>query len=1524
MPRRKADADAAAPGAGEAAAAAAPAPAKKRQRKPTPKAQAQKPQAKAAPQPRPPQRQQQRQQQQQQQQQPRGYVNYDKVPPPATINMNTSKPEEPLGDKWLAKDAGKKAVLGITNQARLAGTVTVAVQVAPAVLLGLVAAKDVPSVVKMSKNPDREMAVAWEATTGEFSSPQGQLPLSRLLVAMDKGQVTVPSKDSKKVLEQLWSLQNPLSSPWKRPLLRLCTTLDPPPGALPKAKTAGEVEVRLTFHVYLGRLIFELVADPDIQGVMAALTPAGPVRPTAKLPPSTPMFNRSPAPASAAAAAKSPASSGQLKKKQEVVELLSDGEEVLCIGDDDDDDEVEYVPPPPTSAKRKGGKGKGKQKATTPPPPHNDCRHYDFTLPGILHAAESTDYPIRDPQPPGLSVSLFDFQRSTLQWMLDRERGPGLNDFFWERWAWRDAMSEEDGFYYFPAAGELRLHKPPHRTGGLLAEEMGLGKTVECLGLILANPLPRQVPPPRAEEVPSAYPATLIVVPSTLLSQWVVEIHKTTHPGAVNTTVFVGNVQVRKHLHELRYVAPEGSRSWCGACPEPTDHIPVGTMVWAPVCLLDEEEQSPAAQAAEEDEAKQRRARQQYHQASVIKRVGQDMAEIQFAYERTKLGQADVVMTTYDTLRHTAGSHFLKQVPWHRIILDECQEIRSSTSAIAKLCASLQANHRWMVSGTPLFSSIDDLHGELQFLAVSPFSLAQDGFWETRIANPFKRRTMMSLKLLRLLISVCMMRHSKGQTYVSDGRPLVTMPQRTISWMPVDALTPSERFCYAYLEVLASKECTRLVEQALMAAAASAAAADAAAAAAAAAAATANEEAEEEGGGGGATTANSAASPQRVLTREEQDRVLKRAMEWRGGGRGRADVGAHAKLKALLFMLQRVLLHPSLVALPQLDTIKRSLQIQQRLLSISSAFSSENQIPKLRIDDILLRLQGRNATGGLMRDVNRTWALHGVVEARDKLEALSLQELRHMVEAEGVPLPIAWFQLPVRAAIFRGSVSMKLKIHYDDEEEKGGSGAGSSSQQHHRKRLSELLAVGNVIRIGTNDEDNEQVIHHLELMGADEQEGHAALERPWGNESKQKTLVFKKGPATRRKMYVDLLLAKEQEQKGQTAELHEAGFAALFAALEGQDLNCPICLCTVGEPTVTQCCHVYCKTCILAQLEEAQRSQHGNASSRCAVCRKPVSQQSLMQLDTSSIERYQEQEDEEQREDGEETKEGEGQAVASQDSVQVSSGPKDDDGGGKMSAEELQAAEAAEAAARNGTASSSFSPPASSSPAAAGAAAATTGPSAYGALSLPHVGFPPAADEDVLKAIPEPFAHVRDPRTPSLDPAFLAHHHNCHRVLSSKVKTLLVDMRETLGRDASSKFVVFSQFGDAIDAAAAMLQDQGLACVTISSHTERTQRQRAVASFSNNPTIKVILVTTGLGSAGLTLTAASTLYMLEPCHSMGDEAQAMSRVHRIGTCVCMCVCVCYLFSLCFFRMQCIHLTLTLALTSTLKLTLALT
>lgn len=106
-------------------------------------------------------------------------------------------------------------------------------------------------------------------------------------------------------------------------------------------------------------------------------------------------------------------------------------------------------------------------------------------------------------QPQVLLPRLLPFQRRTVGWMLSREGkafGPSgeltpmVTDptelpVLWQRvTVQRD--DEQLTWYYHRLTGTLTPERPSPRTvlGGILAEEPGLGKTLECIALILLNP----------------------------------------------------------------------------------------------------------------------------------------------------------------------------------------------------------------------------------------------------------------------------------------------------------------------------------------------------------------------------------------------------------------------------------------------------------------------------------------------------------------------------------------------------------------------------------------------------------------------------------------------------------------------------------------------------------------------------------------------------------------------------------------------------------------------------------------------------------------------------------------------------------------------------------------------------------------------------------------------------------------------------------------------------------------------------
>ena len=158
---------------------------------------------------------------------------------------------------------------------------------------------------------------------------------------------------------------------------------------------------------------------------------------------------------------------------------------------------------------------------------------------------------------PLLQVSLLPHQIHGVCWMYQMEtldegenndsinfesKNPslGLNGLLWER----RRFHEGDTYYYSPALGQARLtignkvvagKKQRGTRGGILADEMGLGKTVQALALVLAtlNDL-RKEKDARQERADVGHRdverwnshATLIIVPPALVGQWLNEIRK--------------------------------------------------------------------------------------------------------------------------------------------------------------------------------------------------------------------------------------------------------------------------------------------------------------------------------------------------------------------------------------------------------------------------------------------------------------------------------------------------------------------------------------------------------------------------------------------------------------------------------------------------------------------------------------------------------------------------------------------------------------------------------------------------------------------------------------------------------------------------------------------------------------------------------------------------------------------------------------------------------------------------------------
>ncbi|KAF5541231.1 rad8 Rdh54p [Fusarium mexicanum] len=275
-----------------------------------------------------------------------------------------------------------------------------------------------------------------------------------------------------------------------------------------------------------------------------------------------------------------------------------------------------------------------------------------------------------------LESTLFPYQKRTLQWLLRREGVQWSADM---RRVIPCVPENQDSVYDFKkltdvAGNEYYLSELFHTVtrdislfrqaeasikGGILAEEMGLGKTLEVLGLILlhqrSRPLIQSEYESQAELTPSG--ATLIVTPPSLKDQWVSEIAR--HAPGLSVKVYEG----RKRISE----ADE---------QQATDELAGHDIILTTYSVLSSELHFTITPP----ERSRRHAR---------------------VYDRPKSP--------------------LVQISWWRICLDEAQMIESGYSQAAKVARVLPRINAWGITGTPVKNDVEDLQGLLLFLQYEPY-----------------------------------------------------------------------------------------------------------------------------------------------------------------------------------------------------------------------------------------------------------------------------------------------------------------------------------------------------------------------------------------------------------------------------------------------------------------------------------------------------------------------------------------------------------------------------------------------------------------------------------------------------------------------------------------------------------------------------------------------------------------------------------------------------------------------------------
>ncbi|KAK8825440.1 hypothetical protein WA538_003136 [Blastocystis sp. DL] len=184
--------------------------------------------------------------------------------------------------------------------------------------------------------------------------------------------------------------------------------------------------------------------------------------------------------------------------------------------------------------------------------------------------------------------------------------------------------------------------------------------------------------------------------------------------------------------------------------------------------------------------------------------------------ETRRVGSAEgfrVVITTYDScvaaFNHFSTS-FLFNSTWKRIVLDEGHVIKNDKTLVHKAIMAIPAEIHWVLSGTPIQNTVDDLFALFRFLRFSPWNSRH--VWDILLSRDSKKKeskpsetrndihinteinTTTDLQRLRYPLSLVMLRRTY-RSRDSRGNPIISLPSKIVTICAL-SFSPTERRFY--------------------------------------------------------------------------------------------------------------------------------------------------------------------------------------------------------------------------------------------------------------------------------------------------------------------------------------------------------------------------------------------------------------------------------------------------------------------------------------------------------------------------------------------------------------------------------------------------------------------------------------------------------------------------------------------------------------------------------------------------------
>jgi SWI/SNF-related matrix-associated actin-dependent regulator of chromatin subfamily A3 len=124
----------------------------------------------------------------------------------------------------------------------------------------------------------------------------------------------------------------------------------------------------------------------------------------------------------------------------------------------------------------------------------------------------------------------------------------------------------------------------------------------------------------------------------------------------------------------------------------------------------------------------------------------------------------DIVITTYGMIGDAKSKLFA--IKWLRVILDEGHIIRTKSTKQSIAACDLDAERRWILTGTPIMNELNDMYSLVKFLRFTPFG-------ELELWNRIFNKPEDDNNLRRLMKIICLRRTKDMKINV---RPILSLP----------------------------------------------------------------------------------------------------------------------------------------------------------------------------------------------------------------------------------------------------------------------------------------------------------------------------------------------------------------------------------------------------------------------------------------------------------------------------------------------------------------------------------------------------------------------------------------------------------------------------------------------------------------------------------------------------------------------------------------------------------------------------